>query len=213
MAKVSAKATIRGLANAERQIAFGLAQGLTETAKDAKRDVDLSMPGRLDRPTPFTRRGVAITPARRDKPVAWVFVKDIQASYLRLQETGGVRTPQPGSPINIPVEQRTNVYGNIPRGALRRLKGRTDIVVGGTKGARHLPPGIYQRTGQSRHTPSGRRRKNPRPKGLKLLVLFEPRAVYRPRLGFRQTVIASARRNAPRNILRAVQRAFATARP
>lgn len=212
MARISAAATIRGLQNAERQIAFGLARGLTETAKQAQRAVEVSLPQKFDRPTPFTKRGIGIKAAARERPVAEVFVKDVQAQYLRLEETGGRRVARAGSPINIPAAQRTNVYGNIPRGAIRRLRGRTDIVIGGTRKTKHLPPGIYQRVGQSRFTPKGRRRSNPKPKGLKLLIRIEPAAAYRPRFGFRHTVTAVVRRDVRRNIAREIVKAFATAR-
>ena len=59
----------------------------------------------FDRPTPFTRRGVGYRPAYKNRPVARVFIKDIQARY-RTREYGGVRMPRKRALV-LPVGQRS----------------------------------------------------------------------------------------------------------
>ena len=210
MALVDPRRTIASMERAETNIRFGIARGLTRAAQEASADVKKAIPAKFDRPIAFTQNATAITPAKREDLTAVVFVKRIQAGYLLMEETGGVRTPKPGSPINIPVQQRTNAYGNIPRGAIGRLRAKPDTFVASGKGdTRHLPPGIYQRLKPKK----GQRRKTAAiAPGLKLLVAFEKRAEYKPRFGFRVTVLSSARAKAPGLIAASVRQALLTAR-
>jgi hypothetical protein len=197
--------TLADLAAANKQVRFGLARGLTQVAKDASAAVKQSMPTRLDRPTPFTLAGPAIQPATRDNLQSMVLIKDVQAAYLLLEETGGERSPQRGSPINIPVDQRTNAYGNIPRGTIARLRQRSDVFVSSGAGrAAKLPPGIYQRAKATKRGAA---------KGPKLLIAFERAARYQPRLNFRATVVDLVSRTGLDTIAKSIASAFDTARP
>jgi len=208
MSRVDPTRTLASMDRAERNIRFGVARGLTRTAQEAAAAVKGSMAQKFDRPTPFTQNAAAFLPAKRESLTALVFVKDVQAGYLRLEETGGVRVPEPGKPINQPVGQRVNAFGNIPRGAIGRIRDRPDVfVAAGRGGAAHLPPGIYQRPKKG-----ARRKAAERPPGLKLLVAFERRAEYEPRFGFRTTVLESARRNVGANIRRSVAEALGSMR-
>ena len=152
----------------QRQFDFATARALTATAKAAQIVVTGSLPARFDRPTPFTPRGIAIEPARRNRLVSAVYVRPIQAGYLDIQETGGARVGRKGDPVQVPVGVRTNAYGNIPRAFWRRLQaqkpyigsrtfsvktrrrvssygGGLFIVRAGDARTKHLPAGIYER--------------------------------------------------------------------
>lgn len=199
LAAVDAKAVLASMSKAEKNIRFGLARGLTNVAREASVSVNQAMAVRFDRPTPFTQNAAAFLSANRETLTSTVLIKNIQAEYLRLEETGGRREPEPGKPINVPVDQRTNVYGNIPRGTIARLKARKDtfVATGKDSATSHLPPGIYQRNKGGR---------------LKFLIGFERRAEYQPRFHFRETVIAFAQRSGLATLAKSVADAIATAK-
>lgn len=173
---------------------FAIAKALTDTAKlDAQPAVERRIELAFDRPTPFTKRGVGIAAARKGTdPVATVFIKDVQAKYLSLEETGGVRLPKRRALV-LPAGQRVNQYGNLPRGVVQRLLGRPDVFSGQVKGV----GGIWQR------------RKGGK---VKLLIRFESEARYQPRFQFAKTVEEIARTSFPRRLDDALASALRTAR-
>lgn len=160
------------------QAVFATAVALTETAKQAQRQVASALPEIFDNPNPFTQRAIAALPAKKENLVATVLVKDQQAEYLGIQETGGVRTPKPGAPVFMPKNIRTDRYGNVPPRFWRQLDqllatkvyvgsqtvsvktrrqvssygGGLFVASGSNPRTRHLPPGIYERpkTGRRR---------------------------------------------------------------
>lgn len=193
-----------------KNMAFGIAVGLTNTARFASEKMQNQLPQIFDRPTPFTKRGIAFQPATRSKLEARVFVRDDQAKYLAMQETGGTRSPMAGKPITLAVGQRVNQFGNIPRGAIGRVRARGDVFFSSGKDARtkHLPPGIYRRV-----KIGGRKRKGAVAKGnLKLVVAYEASAQYKPRFHFVERVSAIVRDNARREIEAGIAKAISTAR-
>ncbi len=201
------------LALAQRQVPFAMAMALTALAQDGRAAAIASLPQRLDRPTPFTMQAVGIAPATKASLQSVVFVKDRQATYLAMQETGGTRTPAPGAPINLPVGQRPNQYGNIPKGAIRRAKARDDTFVANGQGTTaHLPPGLYKRAAKGRRRKAAKGSAGKAGGGLQLLVAFERQAKYTPRLGFVETVRAEVDRRTAERVREAVARALATAR-
>ncbi|TDH58250.1 hypothetical protein E2C06_33595 [Dankookia rubra] len=58
---------------------------------------------------------MAIKPATKRELVAEVFVKDRQAEYLALQETGGTRQPAKQALVIPGKDASLNSYGNLPR--------------------------------------------------------------------------------------------------
>lgn len=178
----------------KRQLPFACARALTESARAAQQDVTRSLPAIFDRPTPFTQRAIGIKAARKNDLTAMIFVKDIQAGYLRLEETGGVRLPT-GRALVLPVDVQRNAYGNIPKGLLKRLKakGKTGVFVGTVKGV----AGFWQRG------PHG---------SIRLLAAFRSKAVYRPRFDFRARVGAVVGRTFPTELAKQLAAAIASAR-
>lgn len=176
-----------------QQLPFATALALTDTARyDVVPAIERQIDIVFDRPTPFTRRGVGYRPAYKNRPVARVFIKDIQARYLELEEYGGVRMPRKRALV-LPVGQRVNQYGNLPRGSVQRLLARQDTFSGMVNGQ----GGIWQRT---------------RKGGLKLLVAYEDRATYRPIFKFHETAKRAAEVAFPKRFGAALARAIATAR-
>jgi hypothetical protein len=177
----------------EKQVRFATARALTLTARAAQQDVTAHLGDIFDRPNPFTQRAVAFLPATRETLVSWVIVKDQQAQYLAIQETGGVRQPRPGAPVIVPVNIRRNVYGNIARGAIGRARAKPNTFFVGrdeTPRTAHLAPGLYQRFNR----PKGRRKGRPRlARPPKLLAALHEQAQYRPRFNFRSRVLRVVR--------------------
>jgi len=226
---IDTAATLRGLDRAAKQISFGVARGLTRTAQAAAKQVTADMPKRFDRPTPFTRAGVSQIAAKPVELVAYVFVKDLQAEYLLLEETGGTRRRVPGKPVTLPATIRVNAYGNIPRGAIGKLRASDDVFFadGRTNETRHLSPGLYQRPkrgkrrlrnggnigtkGALRFGGAGKAVGGAKAKGattLRLLVALGRQATYKPRFQFRQTVVETARRAARDTIAASIAEAL-----
>lgn len=183
------------LANAGDQAPFALALALTNLVNDAKTIMMAALKINLDRPVPFTEQAIGIIPATKELPVAQIFIKAQQAKYLGLEEEGGVRGPEPGMPVIVPVDITVNAYGNIPKGAISKAKATGGTFVAG-KGNR-LPPGVYQRKAPGRVT---------------LLASLKQRAVYHPRLQFVATVTATIQQLAPKRVREAILQAISTRR-
>ena len=136
---------------ARKQMPFAIAMTLTTVAKAAQADVTADLPSIFDRPTPFTRHAIAMQPARKDALTATVFVKDVQARYLGVQETGGPQVlhgrallqPKPGAPLN--------AYGNLSKGRTKALTSKPNVFVGWVKPASGQPIwGFWQRPKRGR---------------------------------------------------------------
>jgi hypothetical protein len=200
-----AEAKLRG---AGKQAPFAMALALTGLARDGKLVVDRSMPVRFDNPTAFTLQAITVVAATKDTLLSQVVVKDDQAKYLDIEERGGVRLPESGAPVILPVLIGTNVHGNIPKGKLGREKAKPGVFVATANDpeTKHLKPGVYRRRkfkGVTRHSDT---------MGVQLLAAFGARAQYTPRFGFSETVMEAVRRLAPARLREALSRALATAR-
>ena len=115
----AAKAYIAG---AGRQVAYAASRALNATAKKIVEAMPGEMDQDLDRPTPFTRRGVRVLKyANKSTLTAVVGFAPIQAKYMGLQVTGGERRPGPRG-IKLPGNITLNSYGNIPKGVIDSLK-------------------------------------------------------------------------------------------
>jgi len=176
---------------AQKQIPFAMALTLTKTVQSAQRSEKIAMDRQLDRPTPFTKRGVAIHKATKTNWQARVFIKDIQAAYLQWVVDGGTRKPKKKSHV-LPVAIKRNKYGSIPRGKVQKLLQRADVFSGVVKGV----AGIYQRTRR----------------GIQLLLAFESVAKYKPQYQFYEVAEKRVKQVVVRNFNLAMSRALRCAR-
>lgn len=175
-----------------QQLPFATAKALTDVARlDVKPEIERRIEIVFDKPTEFTKRGVAYRPANKSGLVSKVFIMDAQERYLKIEEQGGVRTPMKRALV-IPAAQKVNSYGNLPRGTVQRLLARKDTFSGRVNGR----GGIWQRTR----------------KGLKLLIAWADQASYTPRFGFYETARSSAELHFPRRFEAAFSQALASAR-
>ncbi len=113
--------TIAALQDKQKQMAYAAAVALTRTAKAVKDAMPALMNAELDRPTPFTTRGLFVTSATKASLTAKVGFMDRQAAYMQLQIAGGTRKPGPHG-IKLPGDIVLNAFGNIPRGTIAKLK-------------------------------------------------------------------------------------------
>lgn len=155
----------REMRRKRRAMELAEAIALTKTAKDCQANTEKRIKRKLDRPTPFTQRGVAIVPARSGRLKSTVYIRRIQATYLERQETGGRVTPKRRALLT-PAGARLNKYGNLSRGQVRRLLARPDTF----SGRINATSGIWQRKRRG---------------GVKLLIAYDEEWTYRPRLGFK----------------------------
>lgn len=196
--KSNIKEVERGLNDvARRQMPYAVSVAINDVLKDIKRNSEKRLRRQLDRPTPFTLKAFGIRYANKRSLTGTVFVKDAQTKYLKWAEDGGSRKPK-GRAIAVPVKQRLNKYGNMPKGALKRAIAKPTVFTGAPKG-RPGAPGVYQRLGKDNSK-------------LKLLASFEPVARYKPRLGFKTGARRTAKARLPGALYRALTKAIANAR-
>lgn len=178
------------------QLPFALSVALNGAAGDAKEAEEFAIRSSFDRPTPFTQRAIGRTWANKRKLSVEVFVKDIQAKYLKYGVEGGTRRAS-GGKIPVPGKRmRLNQYGNMGRRAVSRAAARANTFVGRPDGRPDLPVGIWQRNKS----------------GLKLLVLFTPQADYEKRYDFYGVFENTIERVLPGQVEAGFQRAMSTAR-
>jgi hypothetical protein len=99
---------------ATSQLPLAAALGINDVAGQIRDAEQSGLERDLDRPAPFTKRGLAVSRATKRKPVGVVGFKRVQAEYLALQATGGTRRAK-GRAVVVPVNQRLNKYGNMPK--------------------------------------------------------------------------------------------------
>lgn len=177
---------------ARDQIPFATSLALNQVAADGQRRAQRQMRLDLDRPTRFTIQGVATKRSNKRNLYAEVFIKEIQADYLKYQIYGGVRQPKKRA-IVVPVQVKLNRYGNIPRRKIQALLQRDDVFVLRNSSK----AGIYQRM------KSGK---------LKQLIAFEQTASYDRQFDFHGIVIREVRARIQPAMRAAINRALSTAK-
>jgi hypothetical protein len=218
-----------------RQIPFAAARALTDMANAAKARVTADLPSTFDRPTPFTNRAVKIVPATKGNLRAVVTVQPIQAEYLQLEETGGTRTAAMNTrnkarALLEPRGLRLNAYGNIPNGAMARLRKGYEAVKlqrkANVEARRAAPKGEKRAAARGVYSgyvyiKGGSKQAHGNPGGMfklsrfKLFRLtgFAKDAQYKPRFHFRGTVVGVATRGFNGAMAKRLAEAMKTARP
>lgn len=191
------------------------ARALTLTAADIKAAMPQRMQADLDRPNPFTLRGVYMKKADTARLVAEVGILPKQAAYLRYQVIGGARRPSRKA-LRLPSVVSLNQYGNLPAGIIKQMIARAkagkrltkrqgkragvssavDIFYGDPGDGR--PPGIYKRVALSptRH------------QLVPIVVMPAQQANYRPRFDFYGQCMRTAVDRWPANVQSALARAL-----
>lgn len=104
-----------------KQVAFAASKALNATAKKVADAMPNEIEKALDRPTPFTKRGVRVLRyANKANLEATVGFMAAQAKYMALQIEGGTRQPGKAG-LKLPAAIKLNEFGNIPRGIIAQL--------------------------------------------------------------------------------------------
>lgn len=109
------------IAGMQKQLRYATAVALTRTAGKVKDALPAAMERALDKPTPFTKRGIFVARATTATLTATVGFMDRQARYMRYQIAGGTRTAGSRG-IKLPGNIELNTFGNIPKGMVDKLK-------------------------------------------------------------------------------------------
>jgi hypothetical protein len=214
----------KGMSRQQReQLPFALSLALNSIAFEGRKQVQAQLKAKLDRPTPYTLRGVQVEKSHKKKALVAKlgFVgkgfrqmkgEIMPAEYMAFQIAGGIRHPRKRT-IMVPTKHlKTNTFGNIAKTKYRSLiadKARyfAGVPTEGSKGGRkpRLGPeasGVWKRLG-----PGGNRRKN-----IQMMIAFEPQALYKPRFPFPEIVAKQVKRTFQREFGKAFQKAMKSAR-
>jgi hypothetical protein len=186
---------------AYQQLPYATASALNLLAGDVAKAEERQLRQQLDRPVPFTTKAIGIQKARKDNLRVVVFMRDKTAAYLQPYEEGGVNKLNSRALLK-PVNVTLNQYGNLPRNAMARLKGRANVFVGTVKTKAGNVDGVWQRKKPSRRSPGG----------LKLLIRFADAHPTKAVLGWHARARQVIRSNVDRRLGQAIARAVATAR-
>jgi len=202
---------------AYKQLPFATATALTSMAKLVQKAEVANLQATFANPSPFTLRSVRMTAARKDDLVATVFVMDKAAEYLSPYETGGVHKLNGRALLN-PKDIGLNQYGQLRRGTLSSLKGRSDIFIGPVKTKKGVVNGVWQREAGSASVTNKRTGKTSITKrgvnksgALKLLIRFGDALPVNKHLGYQARAKAIVNGSINRELGRALAKAMATA--
>lgn len=194
----------RDLSDMQKQIPYATSVAVNSLAFDAMREENSAMSEIFDNPRPFTTRATQVNKATKLDPTAVVSLRDQQAKYLTPYETGGdhwVGARDGTGDLLVPVDGRTDAYGQIPRGLIKRLLARPDVFAGTVRGIR----GIWQR-------PTRGSRRNGAPGKMKLLYMFRPNKAVDKHLNFEQRATELVQREGPKAIEAAILKTIRSAR-
>ena len=197
----------------KKQMPFSAAPGLSMTAKKGAKVEQRMMVRELDRPTPFTIKGVRWQGASKNdfktgRLRSRVYLMPTQAEYLRYQIEGGTRTPK-GTAIAVPTSNvKLNRYGNLAggQGRIKRLLAKKNVFQGTINGV----AGIWQRPKRGKRSRGGSGTIGQ--SGLKLLVAYESSTQYQPRFDFYGIAQRSVRTNISKEMDKTIGRALRSAK-
>lgn len=198
-----------------KQMPFASSVALNRTVMDVKQNTTRRLSKDIDRPTPFTQRGIFTRPSTKTRLVAEVGFKDIQAGYLQYLSEGGTRRPN-GRAIVVPVGMRLNKYGNMTRTAVRRALADPRVFSGKVKGVSGIwkrPRKGTQRKSSAKARPRGGRYGTlGNIKTLTLLATYHSTARYKKRMDFQGGAVKTAEARLPHHLRTALAKAMQTVR-
>ena len=168
--QVSVKSNVKEIAkwttNAQKkQIPFATQNAINTTLFQLRKEMGKQLDKKLDRPTPFTKRGFFVDKAKKSLLVGILLMKDVVANYMQYQVDGGIRTDSKFIPIPFVPNARLNKFGNIIGKKTGLIKKQTQFM-GTVKGT----TGVWERTNKNQR--------------VKLIIGFEKSATYKPRFPF-----------------------------
>jgi hypothetical protein len=200
-----------------KQAPFATALALNNLAKGIVQQERDELSSDFKKHTPFTDNAFRIEVATKNKPIAVVAAKDIQASYLEPYVFGGDRSLGTKKGMLSPITQnlQLNQYGNIPRGKLQSLKGKPGVFIGPVKTKAGIINGVWRQRPSLNTGRRGTRGMAGIDRGgkLDLLIKFTNTSPVPHRFNFFGRARSYIKANAAREFDAAMRRAFATAKP
>jgi hypothetical protein len=193
--KTNIKQVTKGLNKVARtQVPFATASAINNTAFIVRKTVQTQLHHVLDRPTPYTVKGVRVDKANKRELIGRVFFIPEVAAYMKDQVDGGTRRAKKNW-IAVPTNNvKLNKYGNVPRSKKGLLKNKKQFI-----GTLNGTTGVWQ---------SGTRAK---PK-VKLLHKFVKQTQYKPRFPFYKMASGVINSRFNKEFTKALNRAMRTRR-
>lgn len=176
----------------KKQIPFAASQAINSTLFDARPAMQKQMEQQLDRPTPFTIRGIRVEKATKRSMRGKIYITPVVWEYLQWQVKGGAKRGGNVVPL---ASKKLNKYGNIAGKRKGLLKGKAQRF-GKVKGK----TAVYQDKGRKGAKVS------------KLLIVIEPVVQYKKRYTFRKGVGIVVKQKFPGHFNRAMAMALRTMR-
>lgn len=222
------QATVARLNGMAKQVNYAASRAINATARKVADAMPAEIERGIDRPTPFTKRGVRVLRfANKTDLQATVGFMDAQAKYMRYQVEGGQRQPGPRG-IKLPGNVTLNAFGNIPKGLIDKLKTAAKSGTLSTTIARRLQADGNRRKGAApvqlflgkprgkgwEKAPMGiwRRVEGAPGKLIPVIVFEDTPAKYQPRFDFRRKAQGVVAREWQRAFDAELSKALATAR-
>jgi hypothetical protein len=200
-----------------KQIPFATSRAINTLAFDVRKTLQDGLDIHMDRPTPYTKRGVQVEKSTKKDLVAEVGFRSktfgkgqgstTQASYMKRQIEGGLRMPNKRAiPVPVPKNLKTNKYGSIVRGKIQKLLADKDKYFSGVPKGISDAPGIWQRM------PANSKRKKNRGGKIRMVIAWEPKTQYKSRFPFKRIVDTTIKTNFRRRFDFELRKALKTAR-
>jgi len=200
-----------------KQIPFATSRAINTLAFDVRKTLQDGLDIHMDRPTPYTKRGVQVEKSTKIDLVVEVGFRSktfgkgqgstTQASYMKRQIEGGTRKARSKAiPVPVPKNLKTNKYGSIVRGKIKRLLQDKDKYFSGVPKGIGDAPGIWQRM------PANSKRKKNQGGKIRMVIAWEPKTQYSERFPFKRIVETTIRTNFRRRFDFELREALKTAR-
>jgi hypothetical protein len=125
---------IKGLnAFATKQIPFAAAVAINDVAFQVRKAEIDAIPKVFKKPRPFTTNSTQVDKATKSNPSAETFIRPEVSKYLSPYEFGGQHV-LPGKALLNPIHQSVDAFGQLRKGAPKRLAARKDVFVGEVHG-------------------------------------------------------------------------------
>lgn len=184
--KAEVKQATRYLTSVQKkQIPFATSKTLNQVAYHIAKNKKnpLSMPQAVDETfaggaTPFTKRGFLFEQSNKKNLTAWIYLKDLQDSYMTFQVYGGTRFPKKKALLIPTTHSKLNKYGNFTKGTREKLfSDKKKFFTGVPKGFNNNTQlaGVWERYG-SKSKSGGQK--------IRMVAKFKDSASYKPLFPF-----------------------------
>ena len=129
-----------------RQVPFAASKALNSVAFDIQRELKKQTPKYVDRPQPFTIKGIVVQKSHKKDLEALIEFKRDRAKYMDFLIAGGTRKAFAGRALAVPTANaKPNKYGNQPRHRLAKFLAQPNKYFSGVPKGSNVAPGVFKR--------------------------------------------------------------------